>query len=270
MYLMAAIATWSVLAFAAVLFILQVLARETGYWLGRRSAVRRQGEVEGVSFMVSALLALLAFILALTLSFSNARFDERRLGALAEANAIGTAWLRAEALGNPQGAEIARLLIEYAKLRERYVTAGPDPAVIAAIDAQTSALQGEIWDQATVLIRARPDALIGLLTAALNEVFDMTTAERFAFALNVPPQITWLLFAMALIGMGSVGYRLGLRGKPLRLVATLLTLTWTAVIVDILDFGTPRIGNFRTDSAVYEWTLSSMTATTSVPNTPPR
>jgi hypothetical protein len=40
------------------------------------------------------MLGLLAFVLALTLSFANSRFSERIQGTLNEANAIGTAWLR--------------------------------------------------------------------------------------------------------------------------------------------------------------------------------
>jgi hypothetical protein len=53
--------------------------------------------------VVGGMLSLLAFVLALTLSFANTRFSERVEGTLAEANAIGTAWLRAEAIG-PYGA----------------------------------------------------------------------------------------------------------------------------------------------------------------------
>jgi hypothetical protein len=59
------------------------------------------------------MLSLLAFVLALTLSFANTRFSERVEGTLAEANAIGTAWLRAEAIGHVRGPEIAKLLEEY-------------------------------------------------------------------------------------------------------------------------------------------------------------
>jgi len=49
---------------------------------------------EGVGVLVGSLLGLLAFVLALTLSFASERFNERRLGTLAETNAIGTAWLK--------------------------------------------------------------------------------------------------------------------------------------------------------------------------------
>jgi len=260
MQVLAAISAWSVLAFAFLLFIVQVVAREFGFWLGRRSAATTSTHVEGVSVMVGGLLALLAFVLALTLSFASARFDERRLGSLAEANAIGTAWLRADGLGNPRGDEIARLLKEYAGLRDRYIEVGHDQEKVKEIDARTSTLQNEIWGNVTAVTRQRADAIAGQLAAAVNEVFDTTTAERFAYTYKFPPQIIWLLFLLALLSMGGVGYQLGLRGKPLRLIATLLTLTWTVVIVDILDLGTPRIGTFRTGTAVYEWTLSGMQA----------
>jgi hypothetical protein len=64
-----------------------------------------------------AVLALLALMLALTLSFANTRFAERRAGTLAEANAIGTAWLRAVAVGGPHGTQIVRLLEECTRVR---------------------------------------------------------------------------------------------------------------------------------------------------------
>jgi hypothetical protein len=72
------------------------------------------------------LLALLAFVLALTLSYASARFAERRSGALAEVNAISTAWSNAEAIGHPRGTEIARLLEEYTKVRLVFVEAARD------------------------------------------------------------------------------------------------------------------------------------------------
>jgi hypothetical protein len=45
-----------------------------------------------------------------TLSFASDRFNDRRGETLAEANAIGTAWLRAKAIGQPRGDDIAQLL----------------------------------------------------------------------------------------------------------------------------------------------------------------
>src|SRR5271170_6829191 len=121
MTLITVIATWSLLAFGMLLFLAQFVAHEFGFWLGRRHT--GQGQGEGVGIVVGAMLGLLAFVLALTLSFSNTRFSERVEGTLAEANAIGTAWLRAEAIGNPRGVEIARLLEQYTQLRVDFVRA---------------------------------------------------------------------------------------------------------------------------------------------------
>src|ERR1700756_3995130 len=98
MSVLVAIANWSVIAFALLLWVAPMLAHEAGYWIGSRRRARG-GEVqaEGVGVVVGGTLSLLAFVLALTLSFANSRFSERVEGTLSEANAIGTAWLRAEA-----------------------------------------------------------------------------------------------------------------------------------------------------------------------------
>jgi len=264
---LALIAAWSVAGFGVLLFVLQTLAREGGFWLGLRTG-RRDGRAEGVGVMVGGLLALLAFVLALTLSFASARFEERRLGTLTEANAIGTAWLRAEAVGQPRGDEIARLLKEYAVLRRTDVVTGNDEAALARINQRVSALQNEIWGHVTALTRAEPNPVNASLQAAVNDVFDATTAERFAFGFRFPPQMVWLLLGLALLSMGALGYQLGLRGRPLRLIAALLTAAWTLVIVDILDLGAPRIGTFRTPPLAYDWTLSGMQAPIPVPPVP--
>jgi hypothetical protein len=88
-----AIANQGALAFAAALVLVQLAAKEAGYAFGQRAARRQENPGDGVSVVVGGMLGLLAFVLALTLSFASTRFQERRDGTLAEANAIGTAWL---------------------------------------------------------------------------------------------------------------------------------------------------------------------------------
>ncbi len=237
------------------MFVAQLAAHEVGYWIGRRQASRRETPGEGVGVLVGGLLGLLAFVLALTLSFASKRFNDRRSGTLAEANAIGTAWLRAKAIGQPRGDEIAKLLEQYTTLRRAFVQAPPDPAVLDDINNRTNALQSAIWEQVSAIVREQPSPVSVSLMASLNEVFDMTTAERFAFELRLPPQIFWLLIGLSLLGMAALGYQLAIRGARIRGLAALLALTWTLVIVDILDLTAPRIGDFRTSAAVYEWTL---------------
>lgn len=268
MMTIAEFAAWSWLAFWLALFAAQIAAKELGYWFGRRDGSRAESHAQQVGVVVGAMLGLLAFVLALTLSFANTRFSERRAGTLAEANAIGTAWLRAEAIGHPRATVIARLLEEYTQVRGDFVRAGLDPAVTAGLQQRTTVLQNTIWGHAAAIARERPDPIVASFMASLNETFDMSTAERFAFSFTLPPQLFWLLIGLVLIAMAGLGYQFGLRGVPLRMLAALLTAMWTMLITDILDLSAARVGSFRTSAAIYDWTLQGFQGGVTIPPAP--
>jgi hypothetical protein len=259
------IAAFSSLAFAALLFAVQAAAKEIGYRLGARR--RNDGETppEGVGVVVGGMLGLLAFVLALTLSFANARFQERREGTLAEANAIGTAWLRAHAVEEPRGAEIARLLEDYTRLRIAFVQATVNTPNLAEVTARSNALQTVMWGHLTAILRERRDPVAAALMTALNDTFDLATSERFAFALPLPSQLFWLLVGMSCFSMASLGYQLGLRGGALRGLSFVLIGMWTATMTIILDLGAARVGDIRVGTAAYEWTLQSFQGGVPIP-----
>jgi hypothetical protein len=255
MNLLAEILAFSLFAFWLVFFLLQWLAQALGSWLGRRHAEGGGAPAEGVGVVVGGMLGLLAFVLALTLSFATARFEERRQGTLMEANAIGTAWLRAQAIGHPRSDELTKLFEEYTKLRVDFIKAPADRDIVRAINDRTSALQNRIWEHVTAIVRERPDAISSSLMAATNEVFDRATAERFAFSQTMPTQMVWLLMGIAVLSIGALGYQLGLRKLSLPILSVLLIGMWTSVIVVILDLSAPRVGSMRSSAAAYYWTL---------------
>ncbi|MHB2168960.1 bestrophin-like domain [Alsobacter sp. R-9] len=249
------LATWNFAAFVGGLFLVQMAAREGGYWLARHHRARSEAEPEGVGVLVGSMLGLLAFVLALTLSFATTRYDERQSGTLVEANAIGTAWLRAGMVDSERSRNIAALLVDYTKLRRDFVQAPADPKILEPIASRTAGLQNKIWAHASALARERPDPVVALLVSSLNETFDASTAERFAFEKRLPVPVFWLLIALALISMSALGYQLGLRGTPLRPLAVLLTAMWTLVMADILDLAGARLGNIRPATHAYDWTI---------------
>ena len=253
--LLGEILAFSLLAFWLLFFLLQWLAQAVGSWLGRRHAAQGSAPAEGVGVVVGGMLGLLAFVLALTLSFATTRFEERRQGTLMEANAIGTAWLRAKAIGHPRGEEVAKLFEEYTKIRADFIKAPADREVVRGINDQTSALQNRIWEHVTAIVRERPDPVASSLMAATNEVFDRATAERFAFAQTMPAQMVWLLMGIAVLSIGALGYQLGMRKLSLPILSVLLIGMWTSVIVVILDLSAPRVGSLRSSAAAYYWTL---------------
>lgn len=268
MTFLAAIAEQSMAAFGLLLLAVQFVAHRIGVWMGRRAKARGTVQTEGVGVVVGGMLALMAFVLALTLSFANTRFSERRAGTLAEANAIGTAWLRAKAVGTPRAEAVATLLEQYTKVRADFVTAGIDTARIDGLNQKTGALQSTIWGHVAAIVRERPDPVSASLMAAINDTFDMSTAERLAMETRLPPQLFWLLIVMTLLSTASVGYQLGLRERSQHLLVVLLMLMWTVVIVDILDLAAPRLGNFRTSVAPYEWAIQGFSGGLVIPPPP--
>ena len=161
------------------------------------------------------------------------------------------------------------MLEQYTNLRIAFARADYEPAVIDDINARTNALQSVIWGHLSAIIREQPNPVNTSLMSALNDAFDMTTAERLAFELRLPPQIFWLLIGLTLVGMGTLGYQLALRGPRVRLLATLLTLTWVTVIVVILDLASARLGYIRTSTNAIQWTLQGFQGGVTIPPTPP-
>ncbi|MBS0642035.1 MAG: hypothetical protein JSS43_19390 [Proteobacteria bacterium] len=270
MAILTAIAEWSLLAFGALLLLVQLAAHEVGHWIGYRQRPKAAGRAESAALVVGGILGLLAFVLALTLSFASNRFNERRAGTLAEANAIGTAWLRAEAIGQPRGNEIARLLEQYTQVRLDFVRTGDDPDRLAALNQQTNTLQSAIWGHAAALVREQPGPVSTWLASSINDAFDAGTEERFGFAFRLPSQIVWLVVGLVILGVGAIGYQLGLKGGTVRPMILLLTAVWTVVIVDILDLAAGRLGRFRTDPIAYEWTLRGFKGGVTIPPPPAR
>ena len=245
--------------FALAVFVALGVSHQLGFRIGlRRAGGSGKEENDTAGFVAGAILALLAFSMAMTLSFAQGRFEDRRSASLVEANAIGTAWLRAGVIGGEHGAAIADQLRAYLALRRDYITAPGDRARIAEINAATSAAQDAIWARMIRIAESRQDAIAGQMMVALNEVFDAATMQRQAHASRLPRELVGLLFLMTLLAIGVVGYQFGLRGRSHPVLTTLLLLTWTVSLSVIADLSSPRIGDLRTDSSVYDWTAQSM------------
>jgi hypothetical protein len=113
-----------------VLLTLLLVAQEIGYRLGR--FVRRwreplEAEKSSLNFATAGMVGLLAFLLGISLSMASGRYEARRDSVLAEANSIGTTWLRAGLVGGAEGQAIQRALRDYTKLRIDTVNGGETP-----------------------------------------------------------------------------------------------------------------------------------------------
>ena len=135
------------LIFAVGLLVILGLS-EIGWQLG----VRAEGKGgSNLATLESAMLGLLALMIAFTFSMALSRFDARRDAVLNEANAIGTTALRARLLPEPHRADTLKLLTEYVQIRLDIVRTGASLAERMAVVDRSNALQEALWQQAKAM-----------------------------------------------------------------------------------------------------------------------
>ncbi len=251
------LAETSLLPLAIVIFLLLWLAGEIGFRIGAWSEKRRvhpEREVSGIGSVTAGMFALLAFTLGLTISIAQSRYEARREMVVLEANTIGTAWLRAQAIAAAEGAVIASRIEDYAKVRLAYVTT-PSVDGEPALITRTNALQHEIWQQLKPLVQREPTPVTASLIAALNEMFDASLSSRFAFDSRTPAHLPLMLLVGAVLAIGALGFQIGLSShRPLMLMALML-LMWTGGLLLIVDLNRPRVGMIQVNPAPLVWTI---------------
>jgi hypothetical protein len=89
--------------------------------------LKEEDEREDFSTVLSAALTLLALILAFSFSMAITRYDLRKNYEEAEANAIGTAYVRAELLPAPEAAKVQELLRRYLDQRVLFYRTPDEP-----------------------------------------------------------------------------------------------------------------------------------------------
>ena len=132
-----------VLVFFALFALVTLACYEGGFRIGRWVQDRTADVVEegpnGV--LVGSIVALMAFLLAITTGMASDRFDARRLTVIEEANAIQTAYLRAGYIAEPGSSEARALLEAYVPLR----IASSDPVALEAAIVKSEELQRQLW-----------------------------------------------------------------------------------------------------------------------------
>jgi hypothetical protein len=245
---------------AVVLFAALSIACEAGYRVGRwRRGEREPSEAEtgAASILTGGMLALLAFMLGLTVSFAESRYEARRDLVVREANEIGTAALRAHMIGGTEGDLIAALIGDYAHARLEFTRAALD-APLDRMQIRSARDEKRIWDLATVVARRDPTPITASLISSLNGMFDVAQAQRFAFVGRVPPGVLTLLVVGSILAIGATGFQLGLAGRRQPVLSSLLLAMWVGGMVLAVDLSRPRLGSMRVDTEPLEWTIQGL------------
>jgi hypothetical protein len=225
-----------------ILFSVVTLAfYEAGFRVGRWWQDRLPGEQEGpTEMLVGSLLALMAFLLAVTMGMASDRFDTRRGLVLAEANAIDTAYLQADYLPDPEAEELKGLLREYLPLR----IASADTAQVQANVQASIALHAQMWAVFSEVVSTghSPD-LMSSLGESLTEIVNLNETRVVSGMYNrVPETVLLLLLAGSALSLGMIGYSAGLRRRRSVVSAVVLVLALGVVLTLVIDLDRPQDG----------------------------
>jgi hypothetical protein len=220
-----------------------LLAFEVGFRLGRRKGQTAEGTDGGDEIgraLTGSILALLAFLLAVTMGFAADRFDARRGNVLEEANTIYTLYLQAGYLPEPYRTDVRELVREYVPLR--IVPEGGGD--IAANVEASEEIQDELWAQAEIVATTLEQTdLIAQFVESVTDLIEIhevrVTAGIYA---RVPDTVIVFLLILSVLGVGMVGYGAGLAGRRPIVVAALMILALTTTLVLVIDLDRPREG----------------------------
>lgn len=245
-----------------VLFLLPLLvAAELGFRMGLRRSRQSPDAKQSVrgDVTLGSMLALLGLLLAFTYAFSLSRADMRKQAIVVEANAIGTAFLRAGLGAEPGRSELRQALLEYA--RTRLVTQDVFGEDMRAVVERSLQAQSRLWPTMERALQAEVSAPIqASIVQAVNEVLDTHAIRLAVINDRVPGAVLGLLVLVAAASLAVAAHNAGLNGSINRWRMGAFSLILAALMVVIVDFDRGQHGFIRISVQPLEAVITDLEA----------
>ncbi len=223
-----------------------VAAHEIGFWLGLLRRKPDEPFDRQIALVRTSTAALVAFLVGFAFSGAAARFTNRQDLIVREANALGTAYLRADTIAEPQRGELKAALREYSADRIALLSReGRDQ--IEPLLAKVNGLHQRMW---TAAITASQDnaPLMAVVLPPINEVIDLHSMHLATARRHLPIPIMAVLLGTAAISLGIIGFGNGRVGRRFSLLdavygAVLAAALWMTIDMDYPGGGMIRVSN---------------------------
>jgi hypothetical protein len=219
------------------------LSLQIGIFVRKRRRNLEQNEREDYGMIMSAILTLLGLIIGFSFSMAITRYDERKTLEEAEANAIGTEYVRADFLPAPDAAKVRALLRDYLDQRLLFYKTREDHELLQ-IEAATAQLEVRLWSAVQVPTASQPTAPLTITAMGMNDVLSSKGYTQAAW-LNRIPNAAWaLMAAIAIFCNILMGYG-ARRGGARTTLLLVLPLVISISFMLIADIDSPRGGVVR-------------------------
>jgi len=236
-----------------------LVAAEIGFRIGIWQQ-HRDPSSEGssaTSTVVAGILGLMAFLMAFSIGIVLNQQSGRKALVVEEANAVGTAYLRADFLSEPDLTSTQDLLREYVEVR---LTAAADPTLFGAVVTRSEEIHSELWSIVVDTVsQGNESDIMALFVEAINDVIDIHTLRLAALDLRLPRVLGIVLFASTLLSFLLIGVANSLDGKRDLAAIILFALAFVAVLTIIVDIDRPQQGLFTVSQTALSDLLKTMT-----------
>ena len=211
-------------------------ATVAGLLAGRAITARSEDFREPFGVLQGALIGFMGLVLAFGLSLAVGRYESRRAHVVNEANTIGTTYLRAQTLAEPQRTTSLDLLRSYTETSIVIGETVPgSPAQDRAV-AQSGRQQRALWSLAGDALARAPEASAPrLYVETLNEMFDAQATRVYGLTNRVPTAVLVLEVVLAAIALAVLALHVATLGRGVLavLVAALLVVLLLLVTFDL-------------------------------------
>ena len=224
-------------------FLAMWLSAQIGIFLRKKQPNLTEDVRRDLDVVVTATLTLLGLIIGFTFSMAITRYDQRKIYEEAEANAIGTEYVRADLLSPADAARVRVLLKEYLDQRVLFYKTRREKDV-QAINDKTAQLQTELWSTVEVPAAKQPTPVVALVVSGMNDVLNSQGYTQAAWWNRIPIAAWSLMILIALFANVGIGY--DSRGaKPGFIQFLVLPLILSVAFFLIADIDSPRSGIIR-------------------------
>jgi hypothetical protein len=239
------------LGISLALFVALLIGLEFGRWLRQRRA-ELPGAEESTAAADGVVFAVLGLLIAFTFTTAASHFDERRKLLIDQANAIGTAWLRADLVAEADRDAIRRPMKEWVRLALELASSGIDQhsPEFAAQLRRGAELQNQAWQAAVKAVDNSPKPpYAGLVLPPINDWIDLTTTRIEMVNRGSPPFVLPTLIALSVTASVLAGYNMAKRTTRslMHMLAFSGAIAFSVFV--IIDLNHPREGLIRIDAA---------------------
>jgi len=225
----------------ALTFVVLLLAAAIGDILRRKLHALNDVARDDFGVVQNATLTLLGLLIGFSFSMAISRYDQRKSYEEAEANAIGTEYVRADLLPAGDSTKTRDLLRKYLDRRILFYTTRDD-SQLAQIEKETVTLQNQLWVAIQPAAAANPNPVMALVVSGMNDVLNSQGYTQAAWWNRIPVAAWALMAAIAVSCNLLLGY-----GAHERDWRTLLIFPIVVSIAFFLvsDLDSPRGGTIR-------------------------